>query len=225
VVSQFAESLGWPLISLNPGYFIVKGLEMFEAVAGCIFADLMKLDHAVVFFDECDELFRDRATKEEGARNILSFATASMLPKLQRLHDARKVIFVLGTNFVRNIDPAIRRLGRFDAILLFDRPDRTARATIARQHIARARTTTPDLLNDADAKEVERIADSSGGWMIEQVISRASSYAYGKLHTTPKIADYEEWCTREGKNEIEAAGLEPTERSQLLERWKPFIKT
>jgi len=69
VVSKFAAALGWPLISLNPGHFIEKGLELIEAVAGGVFADLLALDHAVVFFDECDELFRDRSSADEGTRN------------------------------------------------------------------------------------------------------------------------------------------------------------
>src|SRR5262245_32491804 len=89
IVSHFAQSLGWPLVSLNPGYFIAEGLESIEAVAGRIFGDLVTIDHAIVFFDECDELFRERSVTDTGARNILSFATASMLPKLQKLHDAR----------------------------------------------------------------------------------------------------------------------------------------
>jgi SpoVK/Ycf46/Vps4 family AAA+-type ATPase len=146
VVSRFAAALGWPLINLNPGYFIKKGLELIEAIAGEIFADLMKLDHAVVFFDECDELFRDRG-ETEGGRNILSFATASMLPKLQKLHDNRKALFILGTNLVHNIDLAIRRPGRFDDILLFDRPDQAARLKIAKQTFADEKNVTVAKLN------------------------------------------------------------------------------
>jgi SpoVK/Ycf46/Vps4 family AAA+-type ATPase len=184
----------------------------------------MKLDHAVVFLDECDELFRDRADAEPGVRNILSFATASMLPKLQRLHDARKVIFVLGTNFVQNIDLAIRRPGRFDAILLFDRPDHRARDAVAANTIAKRRGTPVADLDAADKTEVQQIANSSAGWMIEQVISRATSYLDGKTHSPPATADYEDWCTGDGEHEISAAGVEATLKDRILARWKPFIK-
>nr|MBA3240947.1 ATP-binding protein [Acidobacteriota bacterium] len=130
-VETFADILGWPLVTLNPGHFIREGLEFIEAVSSKIFEDLMHLEHAVIFFDECDELFRMRGGDSgNGARNILSFATASMLPKLQNLHDARQVVFFLGTNYLANVDDAIRRSGRFDKLLLFDRPDVTARKQI-----------------------------------------------------------------------------------------------
>jgi hypothetical protein len=226
VVSKFAAALGWPLIQLNPGHFIEKGLESIEAVAGEIFANLRNLDHAVVFFDECDELFRDRSKTEEGARNILSFATASMLPKLQKLHDAQKVLFVLGTNYVRNIDLAIRRPGRFDAILLFDRPDRAARLAIGKSIFARKRNLAPDKLPRRDVAKAEEIADASAGWMIEQVMSRTKSHLQGTDYPAPSVSDYSDWCTMDGRDEIVAAGIDPAGATYkaILDRWKPFIK-
>lgn len=222
VMSKFAAALGWPLISLNPGYFIEKGLELVEAVAGAIFADLMRLDHAVVFFDECDELFRDRSTSGAGARNILSFATASMLPKLQKLHDARKVIFVLGTNYVANIDLAIRRPGRFDEILLFDRPDKTARLSIASSEIAKRRGKSPDALDAADAAAAKAIAEESAGWMVEQIISRSLAYLQGKSFQAPVISDYADWCADDGPKELDGAGLELATIEEIKRRWDPI---
>src|SRR5262249_3406160 len=150
---------------------IAEGLESIEAVAGRIFGDLARIDHAVVFFDECDELFRERSVTDTGARNILSFATASMLPKLQKLHDTRKVIFVLGTNYVRNIDMAIRRPGRFDEILLVDRPDRAARSAICKKVVAEARRVPIGNLAPADLSLMQEIADATDGCMIKEIIS------------------------------------------------------
>lgn len=223
LISQFARALGWPLVSLNPGYFIEEGLESIEAIAGRIFSDLMKLDHAIVFFDECDELFRDRAVSDkEGSRNILSFATASMLPKLQKLHDARKVIFILGTNYVQNIDLAIRRPGRFDAILLLDRPDLAARAAISNDAIARSRHDGQTA--DGDSLLAEQIARETDGWMIEQIMSYSAARAAEYTPPAPSTSDYADWCTNDGEQEIRAAGVADQVVSQILERWKPHIK-
>lgn len=104
-VTETARALGWPLITLNPGHFIKKGLEMIEAQSREVFDALLDLDHAVVLFDECDQLFVDRdpspvmdtednksAASSEG---ILSFLTASMLPKLQQLNDRKAIVFIL----------------------------------------------------------------------------------------------------------------------------------
>ncbi|OBH82482.1 hypothetical protein A5680_13555 [Mycobacterium sp. E2989] len=168
MVEQLAQTLGWPLLALSPGHFIRRGLENIESTAAEIFVDLMNLDHTVVFFDECDELFRERSEQSGAGRNILSFATASMLPKLQELHDARRVVFFLGTNFLSNVDTAIRRPGRFDGRLLVDRPDEAARR---------------DLINEGwknEQKEFEKkvpeMPDGYRRWAAEQAAGRTKGW-------------------------------------------------
>ncbi len=121
-VSVMAQELGWPLISLSPSNFIRYGADKMEELALQVFEDLGELYHAVVFFDECDEIFRSRSDQSAVSRNSLSFATASMLPKLQALSKRQRVIFVLATNYLQNIDDAVRRDGRFNDRLLVDRP-------------------------------------------------------------------------------------------------------
>src|SRR5690606_14754825 len=88
---RLAAFLGWPLVSLSPANFVQGGADKMEENATRVFQDLMRLDQCVVFFDECDELFRSRREQTANNRNSLSFATASMLPKLQSLGKARRV--------------------------------------------------------------------------------------------------------------------------------------
>ena len=125
-VNTVAKYVNWPLVELSPGNFISRGLESIEANSRELFECLSCLNHTVVFFDECDELFRRRSSDDQSFRSILSFITASMLPKLQKLHDDRNIIFIVGTNLLSNMDKAIIRPGRFDRIYLFDRPDANA---------------------------------------------------------------------------------------------------
>ncbi len=128
LVNQLAHHLDWPLVELSPSHFIRNGIEFIESTSKEVFDTLMQLFHAVVFFDECDELFRERKSDEEkSGRNILNFLTPCMLPKLQKLHDQRHVLFVVGTNFLCNMDKAITRSGRFDIKLILDRPDEACR--------------------------------------------------------------------------------------------------
>jgi ATP-dependent 26S proteasome regulatory subunit len=117
-----------------------------------------------VFFDECDERFRSRSEgKSDDGHNIPSFAIASMLPKLQKLHDARKVLFILGTNCVRIIDSAIIRSGRCDAVILFDRPDCKGRSAAVEAIFAKKRDdgTLPVPL----PKSAGDLADMIDGWL------------------------------------------------------------
>jgi SpoVK/Ycf46/Vps4 family AAA+-type ATPase len=131
-VQAAAEALGWPLVRLNPGSFIEKGLEAIESESQSLFERLQRIRRAVVLFDECDELFRDRnpTPDNEAARTITAFVTASMLPKLQDLHDTGRVLFFICTNHVRAMDAAVLRGGRIDHRIAVGPPDESARRRI-----------------------------------------------------------------------------------------------
>jgi len=209
-VGQLAEALGWPLVSLNPGHFIEDGLELIEAKSAEIFRSLNNLFHAVVFFDECDELFRDRDDGVAGSRNILSFVTACMLPKLQQLHDQHQILFVLGTNYLSRIDAAIRRPGRFDDLLLFDRPDEKAREL----HITKVLTRRKIK---AEPSLVKKLSDKSCGGMVQEIISIAEQYPSDSV---PSIEDYVDWCQRSGEAELDASRLTLSQKDRIKkERW------
>lgn len=132
IVHAVADALGWPVVLLNPGVFIAKGLEAIEAESQSVFERLLKLRRAVVIFDECDELFRDRTpdSDTEQGRTISAFVTASMLPKLQELHDKGRILFFVCTNHVDTMDPAVLRGGRIDHRLGVGPPDELARKQI-----------------------------------------------------------------------------------------------
>jgi hypothetical protein len=118
MVQRLAEALGWPLLTLTPPDFLGPGgLEQFEATAAGVFRDLMRLRRVIVLFDECEDFFRKRDAGSDSAagRTMGAFITAGMLPRLQRLHEQRWVIFVLATNAqLSELDPAVIRPGRFD---------------------------------------------------------------------------------------------------------------
>jgi hypothetical protein len=232
LLNQFAAALGWPLVSLSPGDFIREGLERIESAAREIFDDLRRLDHAVVLFDECDELFRKRPKKPKStARNILSFATASMLPKLQQLHDARKVVFVLATNFIRNLDMAVRREGRFDLLLLFDRPDESARLQLAHTSIESARAGLSAMTKQQIEEIATKVARHTAGRMTKQVIDLAK--AAGKAGGWSRelkakmdgqsVSDYQDWCQREGEDELKAAQASAAIVQAKKAQWKPVL--
>jgi len=129
IAKGIADGLSWPVVSLSPGDFIVDGLEHIETHAKSVFSRLMQLSRAVVIFDECDELFRERIpnARLEQARGITAFITASMLPKLQELHDRGRVLFFICTNHFESLDAAMKRGGRVDHVIAVGPPDERAR--------------------------------------------------------------------------------------------------
>lgn len=208
-VKAVAKALGWPVLILNPGHFIRRGLESIEAISSEIFGDLMRLDHVIVFFDECDELFRDRSEQDAGSRNILSFATASMLPKLQDLHDAQQVVFFLGTNYLRNVDAAIRRPGRFDHILLFDRPDRSARKTLL----------TKFSKSKWSPTQMDKQVAETAGWTIQEIKRYAEAKnAGGSFNESVSIEDYLDWC-KHGNEELASSRFSESQKKNISARW------
>jgi len=132
IVRAVASGLKWPVVMLSPGSFIQSGLDSIEAQAEAVFRRLQALQRAVVLFDECDELFRKRdpTPHTEQTRGIAAFVTASMLPKLQQLHDRGRVVFFICTNKVESLDPAVTRPGRFDHLIGVGPPDEGARRRI-----------------------------------------------------------------------------------------------
>jgi hypothetical protein len=202
LINTLSKTTGWPLIELNPGNFIERGLELIEAVAGQVFRDLCSLEHAIVFFDECDELFKSRDQNLDGqARNIASFVTAAMLPKLQKLHDARRVIFVVATNYLHLIDDAIRRPGRFDNLLLLDRPHLEARRNFIKTALQK-RPASGEI-------DLNRLVDASIGLTFPEILSIIRDYP--KLPTADRLrkmrADYDKWCRDRWDMEAAAGGL------------------
>ena len=132
VTKSLAQDLEWPFVEITPSNFVKGSLEQIYLQADEIFEDLMDLSGVLVFFDEMDALVQ---TRDGGAHlDVFSqFLTTTMLPKLTRLHDAARVIFVMATNYQDRFDAAIKRSGRFDLLLCMGPPQ--LREKLDRLHV------------------------------------------------------------------------------------------
>ena len=119
LVGSLAAALGWDFLEIHASDFLSEGLDSVPAQADSIFRKLMELDHCVVLFDEIDELIRLR---KESPDPFGRFLTTSMLPKLAKLWDQRRVLFFVATNDIEAADPAIKRSQRFDAAIFVPPP-------------------------------------------------------------------------------------------------------
>jgi hypothetical protein len=109
-----ADRLGWPLLSIDASQFLRNGMDGVYAEADRILGMLAVAERVFVLLDEFDEMVRAR----ESATDVLSrFLTAAMLPKLLKINENRRLVFVVATNHIGAFDVAIRRPGRFDVIL------------------------------------------------------------------------------------------------------------
>jgi len=120
IARALAGMTRWDYIELHASHFVADGLPNVQRTADDIFRKLMELDHAVVLFDEIDELVREREGDEADAFG--RFLTTSMLPKLAELWKNRKVMYFVATNHINYFDRAITRSGRFDALIFVSPP-------------------------------------------------------------------------------------------------------
>jgi ATPase family associated with various cellular activities (AAA) len=110
-----ASFLGWQLITVDPSHLLRGGFDNIHLEINSLFRMLTYVERVVVFFDEIDELVRDRS--EESAQAVTRFLTTSMLPRIVKLRDSRRMVFLVATNHIEVFDPAIARPGRFDLVL------------------------------------------------------------------------------------------------------------
>lgn len=110
-----ARFLGWRLLTVDPSHLLRSGFDSIHLEINALFRMLSYAERVVVFFDEIDELVRDRSTSS--AEAVSRFLTTSMLPKIVKLRDSRRMVFMVATNHIEVFDPAIARPGRFDLVL------------------------------------------------------------------------------------------------------------
>lgn len=136
LVKALAGCIQWEYVELHASHFVADGLPNVQKTADRIFRFLSELDHAVVLFDEIDELVRAREIEKDAFGRFL---TTSMLPKLAELWEARKIMYFVATNHIEFFDSAITRSQRFDAVLFisppsFDAKVRELTRTLKEQH-------------------------------------------------------------------------------------------
>src|SRR6185312_1299174 len=104
LIRALADVIEWKYIEIHASHFVAEGLTQVQKTADMIFKQLSELDHAVVLFDEIDELVRERDMEKDAFGRFL---TTSMLPKLAELWDARKILYFVATNHINYFDSAI----------------------------------------------------------------------------------------------------------------------
>lgn len=114
LAKSIADYLDWPLLTVDPSYFVKNGMDHIQAQADKLFSMLAASERIVVLLDEFDEMVRERARSDD----VLSrFLTTAMLPKLATINKSRRLVFIVATNYIENFDVAIARPGRFDLII------------------------------------------------------------------------------------------------------------
>jgi transitional endoplasmic reticulum ATPase len=145
-----ASRVGWPFVEVFPSRLAAADAGQALALSET-FAEIEKLEHAVVFIDEVEEIAGRRGGEPPSPLQGITNELLKIIPAF-RERDGR--LLVCATNFVRALDPAFLRHGRFDYVIPVGAPDTAARAAIWRRYIPAG------VLERID---VDRLSRRSGG--------------------------------------------------------------
>jgi len=121
-----ASRLEWPFIEVFPSRLASSP----EGLAGGIretFETINKLDNAVVFIDEVEEIASQRGGEPP---SLTQGVTNELLKLIPAFRERPGRLLICATNFIRALDDAFLRHGRFDYVIPIGLPDFEARRAI-----------------------------------------------------------------------------------------------
>lgn len=133
-------------------FFVRKGPDMLSKFYGdtdknirMLFSEARSKSPSVILFDEIDGLCPVRNHKQEQVHNSV---VTSLLAEIDGLDDRanNKIIIIATTNRVDQIDPALRRPGRFDRELFVGPPNAKGRKKIFEIHTKKWNEITDEML-------------------------------------------------------------------------------
>src|SRR5205823_7757039 len=89
---------------------------------------------AIIFIDELDALGRARGAYGGGGHDEKEQTLNQLLVELDGFDSSAGLVLLAATNRPEILDPALLRAGRFDRVVLVDRPDKKGRPEIPQVH-------------------------------------------------------------------------------------------
>ncbi len=126
-----ASRLEWPFVEVFPSRLASDS----KGLAGALretFLEISELEHAVVFIDEVEEIASQRQGEPPSP---LQGVTNELLKIIPAFREQPGRLLVCATNFIRSLDTAFLRHGRFDYVIPIGLPDEAARHAIWQRYI------------------------------------------------------------------------------------------
>ena len=167
-----ASRLAWPFVEIQPAELAGEGPEREAGLLAETFDRVRELSSAVVFVDEVEDLASIRHEQRRASPSV----TNEFLKQIPRIREASEHLLVCATNWVRRLDPAFLRPGRFDYVLPVGPPDREAREAIWRRYVDEITDQPVDLGRLVEASDLYTPAD------IEFAARKAAQRAFEREH-------------------------------------------
>ncbi|XP_022970662.1 ATP-dependent zinc metalloprotease FTSH 9, chloroplastic-like isoform X1 [Cucurbita maxima] len=140
-----------PFISCSASEFVELYVGMGASRVRDLFARAKKEAPSIIFIDEIDAVAKSRDGKFRIVSNDEREQTLNQLLTEMDGFDSNAAVIVLGaTNRSDILDPALRRPGRFDRVVMVETPDRTGREAILKVHVTKKDLPLADDVNLID---------------------------------------------------------------------------
>lgn len=176
-VKAMAGFLGWWFIEIAPSMLMAEGVDKIGANLRATMEKARRLEEAVIFIDEFEELAASRDEADRIDRSITN-EFLKQVPLLK--NQANKVLLVCATNYVRQLDAALLRPGRFDCIIPVGFLDDDGRRTILQHHNARINVGDIDL--ERIVRETRYFTPADLGHLYQRI----AQYAFDREYETGK---------------------------------------
>jgi SpoVK/Ycf46/Vps4 family AAA+-type ATPase len=141
-VRAIAGVLRWWYIEISPSSLMADGADRLGTNLKEIMEKARSLDEAVIFIDEFEEI---AGSREQASRIDKSITNEFLkqVPLLKRV-DAR-LLLVCATNYIRDLDAALLRPGRFDCVIPVGGLDDEGRRTVFEHYLSKTNRGEVDL--------------------------------------------------------------------------------
>ncbi len=182
-----AGEAGVPFFSISGSDFV----EMFVGVGAARVRDLFEQGKrsapCIIFIDEIDAVGRHRGAGIGGGHDEREQTLNALLVEMDGFAGNEGVIIVAATNRPDVLDPALLRPGRFDRVIVVDRPD-----VVGREGILKVHTKNKPLSEDVNLKVLARSTPGFSGADIANMVNEAALLAARKNHEKVLMSDFEE---------------------------------
>lgn len=186
-----AGEAGVPFISISGSSFV----EMFVGVGAArvrdLFAQAEKMAPCIIFIDEIDAVGRVRGITPAGGTEEREHTLTQLLTEMDGFDPKKGVIIIAATNRPEILDPALLRPGRFDRVVVVDRPDLKGREAILGLH-----TRNIKLAEDVDLKVIAARTPGMVGADLANIVNEAALLAARKGKNAVEMEDFEEAIDR-----------------------------
>ncbi|MDP3790017.1 MAG: ATP-dependent zinc metalloprotease FtsH [Candidatus Omnitrophota bacterium] len=204
-----------PFFSISGSDFV----EMFVGVGASRVRDLFEQAKrsakqsqkgCIIFIDEIDAVGRQRFAGIGGGHDEREQTLNALLVEMDGFNTEAGVILVAATNRPDVLDPALLRPGRFDRIVVIDRPDIVGREAILKVH---ARNIKSD--KDVDLKRIAKQASGFTGADLANLINEAALLAARRNKPAVTMKDMDE--------AIERIWMGPEKKSRVISKAEKML--